>query len=999
MTSSTSLSADGLSSSAGIPFELDDDEVLLDALRLHKKDVISRKRLDVLVQRLQQDAPKNLEEFWSWLVTSTISQEAQHFQSTPLTAAWSTPAPFPSTDSNQSFQQQQQVQIPPVFQSKEEGKNHLHILMTLLYLSEYQAVQLTYLTIEKLVTLEKEDRKEVQSTLLGGLLGSSTFLFHCISVYYTQNAARIRCLTELLRIEQSGASKGEPTSDDKQLSQLCTSSLNTLTRNAAEAETTSTTTNSNPTASSSQPPWLFTMIVARLLLPPPCPTWEALQPLLRKQRMEEATLDVMSEIHDAMSFYHQQQADSLLDCLLAALYQRFFPSTQDTLCLFKALAKLHFFSSTTTPTKASTTRSQRLSYLSGLICMETMGLWRATTAQQQNHSKAEEFTIAATATIADNTNRLKQIAATPENTAISPQTSYPYTSRRRRRRRAASTPITTPVDTSTNINSKNILSTGTNTNETHSWVSNHPLLTGLQDFSNIEAIVSGLKEMASILLISTAQQQSIMCDTSSSAVPTQRYPQSVALLSLGLLLRLASLSFHKNNDNNNNVKTEQEKLLMEELDSLAVQCVQESNDSLGGFDYLIEMIDDLLSFVEGQQDDCDEQETPETISYASIFIEFLSALLLGFYPMFSDPMKLLAPSSSSQLKKEIIIKSNDIQFICQAASTIFFKRPTLCTLFWKDWQDQQFTAMTCLLQTSYLLAEEGVRPQPYKAGTTALCQLSTFITLLSSLCSSSLELTQYATATMLPPSWIELWLDAVVEFQSKPLRQACPISEEDNNLVVKRIDRAFEALKDLASVYPKFLQQALENKISYYVTRIYRICISSLGRISVNATLLMSYLCSAREEEKQSNQTLELPYDNESSIQWTMELLSLLVNNYKTTMTTTILPSRVSTTRSGFGVFTDALLAADSFKSSQDFNRSNEIPFLQYTAILQLIKSLASQLEPIVVQSLQGRVKNSLFHDEMDGTKVTHCLSYLEVICDGFFFGADYGYQYLKKLG
>jgi hypothetical protein len=61
--------------------------------------------------------------------------------------------------------------------------------------------------------------------------------------------------------------------------------------------------------------------------------------------------------------------------------------------------------------------------------METMGLWRATTAQQ-NHSKAEEVAIAVT--IADNTNRMKQIA-TPENTAISPQTSHPYTTRRRRR--------------------------------------------------------------------------------------------------------------------------------------------------------------------------------------------------------------------------------------------------------------------------------------------------------------------------------------------------------------------------------------------------------------------------------------------------------------------------------------------------------------------------------------------------------------------------------------
>jgi len=191
-------------------------------------------------------------------------------------------------------------------------------------------------------------------------------------------------------------------------------------------------------------------------------------------------------------------------------------------------------------------------------------------------------------------------------------------------------------------------------------------------------------------------------------------------------------------------------------------------------------------------------------------------------------MKLLAPSSSSQLKNEIIMKFNDIQFICQAALTIFFKWPTLCILFWKVWQDQHFMAMTCLLQTSYLLAEDGVRPQPYKAGTTALCQLSTFITLLSSLCSSSLEMSQYATATMLPPSWIELWLDAVVEFQSKPLWQACPISEEGNNFVVKRIDRAFEALKDLAFVYPKFLQQALKNKISLLVTRIYRICISSL---------------------------------------------------------------------------------------------------------------------------------------------------------------------------
>jgi hypothetical protein len=199
----------------------------------------------------------------------------------------------------------------------------------------------------------------VQSTLLGRLLGSSTFLCHCISVYYSQNAARIRCLTELLRIEQSGTSNDEPTSHDEQLSQLCTSSLNTLTSNAAE--TISTT-------SSSQPPWLFTMIVAWFLLPPPYPTWEALQPLLRKQRMEQTTLDVMAEIHDAMNFYHQQQADYLLDCLLAILYQRFFPSIQDTLCLFRALANLHFFTSTTTSSKTSTTRSNRLSYLSGLIC-------------------------------------------------------------------------------------------------------------------------------------------------------------------------------------------------------------------------------------------------------------------------------------------------------------------------------------------------------------------------------------------------------------------------------------------------------------------------------------------------------------------------------------------------------------------------------------------------------------------------------------------------------
>lgn len=973
------ISVDGLSSSEGIPVELDDDEALLDALRLHKMDFISRKRLDVLVQRLQQDAPTNLEEFWSRLVTSSLSHET-HLQSTRTAAG-----PFPSSrDNRKSVQelQQMQQQLPAVFHANEEGKNHLNILMTLLYLSEYQAVQLTYLTLEKLVALDKNDpKKEVHSSLLGELLGSSSFLFHCISVFYSQYAARIRCLTELLRIEQS-KNNDEPTADDEQLSQLCTLSLNSLNSTASESTSTTTT---NSTTSSSQPPWLFTMLVARLLQPPPCPTWEALQPLLRKQRVEEASIDVMSDLHDAMNLYHHQQADYLLDCLLALLYQRFFPSIQDTLCLFKALANLQFFVSATTTSSKTSTRSQRRPYLSGLICMEAMGLWRATTAQNK-YSKTEECTKAS---ITDNTNRLQQIA-TPDRTDISP-----HTSRRRRRRRAV-TPMTTPRDSSADASVKKIISIENTTNKTSSWVSNHPLLAGLHDFSNIEAVLSGLKEMASILLISTSQKQSILPDTSSSSVPAQRYPQSVALLSLGLLLRLASSSFH---DSNNNTNINEQEKLLRELDSLAVQCVQESNDILGGFDYLIEMVDDLLSFDNGLQDDGEDQETPESISYASIFIEFLSALLLGFYPMFSDPTKLLLASSSSstQLKKEIIIKSNDIQFICQAASTIFYKRPTLCILFWGEWQDQHFTAMTCLLQTSYLLAEEGLRQQPHIARTAVLCQLSTFITLLASLCSSSRELTQYATTTMLPPSWIELWLDAVVDFLPTSLRQACPVSEDDNNLVVKRIDRAFEALKDLAFVYPNFMRQALKNKISHYAPKIYRICISSLGRTSANATLLISYLCSAREEEKEYNQALDMSDKDESSIQWTKELLSLLVNNYKTSITA-MLPSRVSTTRSGFGVFTDAILSADSTKSIKDSHPSYEICFLHYTAILQLIKAIASQLNPIVAQFLQGRDKNALFHDDVDRTKVAHCLSYLEVICDGFLLARTMVTNILRSL-
>ena len=814
-----------------------DDDLLLDSLRLQQP--VTKDRLLVLASRLKQDVA-NFEEadFWAWIRSSKTKSTLR------------TTSPTSKTD----------IEVPkiPAALQTDHGKRHLDIVTKILHVSSSQAVELTYLTLRHLLATTAattEEESSQQSEFLRGLLGTQILISRCISVHHSQKIARIQCLTEILRIESSE----EESNTNKDLLPLCKDILDLL-----------------------NPNWLFQMILVRLVAVFPSTSWEDVEPvshLRYLQPNETETAEISSqialEIYQSVCSQYANERTYLLDCLLSLLYQKFIPKRQDYFALVKAFATVQFFVAT---------NDRRSSFLVGLICMEAMGLWKAT---QPKEPPVQEG-----------------ITKTP----------------RRGRSRPKASSITT------------IANKGTSSS---SWIHSHSLLSG----DNTEEIQFELEEICSMLVLSVSNSQQTEDTT---------YPQSVALLSFGLLLRIASFE-------------------MEYLSSLAVYCVQQSNDTLGAFDYLEEMMQNLL-LVSGEETNGNQI----VVAYASIFAEVISALILGFY----------SSSSTVMPRKDIISKYSDVQFICHATCTIYSEKPSLCVLFWKDFfNETKSSARMILLQTTYLLAEEGVaiyyenkqQLQHHLYDFSLLISyVSPFVTLISSLCYPKTEFLQYAVDSMLlPQDWCCILLEAVTNYYytmeiRKQRQQAI------SNEVRKWIEHSLEALKKVAFMSPSFVRKSLvhdSSSISHRVQQIYRISVSDGSNAAIQSTLLLSYLCT----KKRGNDDEDIcdNSNDESAQQWTIEVMKLLMKNHQAAFIGTS-----ATNNNSFGVYTDALLSAES--------SANTSAYYYYTSILNLIEALASQLQSGVL-FLFAQSKNQPYSRvPIETEKVNLALYYIQITWDGF---------------
>jgi len=230
------------------------------------------------------------------------------------------------------------------------------------------------------------------------------------------------------------------------------------------------------------------------------------------------------------------------------------------------------------------------------------------------------------------------------------------------------------------------------------WSKEHPLLVGLgEDGSVGERAASEVQALRTILLNQSAQNR-------------QDHPESVALLSFGLLLSLADIDGGKELALQANAHA---------LDFLytALEAITPKNytsapsrdvDSL--YDWQLTGNDDVPRLMQ-------EDPAPDQTVYTSIAREVLFATLTVF---------------NSALNTDVA--SENIATFCTLASKIYSRNPSLCEGFWNQWEANE-GPMCHLLQASHELAQAAMEAYDQRRLTedSFLPATAPFFRLLSSL--------------------------------------------------------------------------------------------------------------------------------------------------------------------------------------------------------------------------------------------------------------------------
>jgi hypothetical protein len=1019
-----------------------DDETLLESLlsydgKSNNEQALITDRFNSLRLRLEQDlvmvvggsaAETSLASFWSWL-ESTEDTASQPFQPKPRLAEAARTHSV-SSGKNASL----------LDQSK-GGKDHLEAVMSLLSLPKEDAAQLSLFTLRNLTrqlaladqasdkagstaaSQASDSSLKSSSSYLRGLLGTQSLLAHCVRVYYAQRLARVKCLLEMLRLEQLTSDYGDE--DEDGLPGAISSIL--------------TTWDASSSCIAGESTWLFQSLLTRAVVSISKPTYLELRAASKlvtyavggetddEKKSEDSNISIdnmgvqynpanleglSKDLRCIQQSYIVREREQVLHAMMALQYQRCSLDRQGLKCLYRAFASVHFFSFSASG-ESNQSSSDMSSHLAALICMEAVGLWRVVTAQGPSAQITAMQTLGSPAQSGSRAAGALPIVTLPdereEERHIPSQTPRPRRNARRKED-AGHTPglrgskLASPgLGQSTPLGQSGGTFLAAPAEEAADWLTDHPLLEDISSDIVVDEFASLMNELCraanSTLMVYDQRRKNratkkprvdgVAGIINPSSEDVLYYPQSVALLSLGLLLRLAFLRGAQG------------------MDSLALKCVEVSNESLAAFDYLQIMLQNLLPStfailnVKAHQDEATElDEDSSRVACASIVSEVVSALVVGFYSQSMQPLPL----------SETLAKREDIAFLSGIAATVYRGHISLAVPFWNEFhsmlESQQEgppeeplsfrDPICCLLQTCHLLAGEGIAnfqrvqsasvtrnsgsAQAVSAASGLVLQTAPYLSLLSALCGQSIDWVKFAlwdVPAMCPPEWLCSFLHAAA--------QLCTNPSLDGD-VAAAMEEGLRSLANLSSVLvgrlfmvqALFLGQPNEDLASHEMVHlIYRIAlhVPSSGAAS-NALLFLARTCAFNDDAHSgSEKDLGLEGDDTSerlSGKLCTATISLLVG-------VSAVAQGTQTPVGCFGVFADLFAA----RAARNQWCTGPLPL----SILALIRALSSRLDLTMPHDV------SRSFDQIEGktspesrTKI-RLPTYASVLSDGFKLG------------
>ena len=218
------------------------------------------------------------------------------------------------------------------------------------------------------------------------------------------------------------------------------------------------------------------------------------------------------------------------------------------------------------------------------------------------------------------------------------------------------------------------------------WITQHPLLVGVvtcqgRAVQELQALVMLLNKYASH--VSERKLRSMAIRTNENTLTDA--PESIALYSFALLLRLVDMNMPASRQQSNDASFDFEKFGME--------CAQTAVDDCGVFDYLHDTMEALVktpirdSFssvsnvpydwqfskdssplvLEGPSEQ--EELNAANVAYSSMGLEVLSATIVAF---------------QSTIRTGNCISLENVNMLCKLAATIYGNHPLLCKPFWKN---------------------------------------------------------------------------------------------------------------------------------------------------------------------------------------------------------------------------------------------------------------------------------------------------------------------------
>ena len=784
------------SSSSSNLFEDDDEENLSLFLRTSFSDnrqignlnLSKTKSFQGFSKRLLSDIKANVyTNFWDSLI---VQAKAIGFSLPDITNTFDlesnvSDAEHSKNNSNTSF--------PAAFLTP-KGKAHVSATSSLFSVSACRAVGITLSALRSL----DPDKKSSQISI-SSLLGTRTLLLLVRDYHYSQQVARIRLITESLRSEeQTESEETDKSSVDfcDILNSVCTNLLNEL---------------DDCVAFSGKRRGLF-----QILLSLACGFKKTLNKnnlqasyllsnvpngAFRRDIKHEASLNTVSsfcskdelesnhEFAKDLIYHHTQHhcqnlPTEALEALLVLLYERIDGGVSrcDYALLLLGLEKQSFFveSEVNKAIENGSAKKKRMSQLSSLILAESMTLWRTTTTGNEN---------------------------------------------------------------SGNIN----------------WITTHPLLTGESlDIVKRELNFIGKNLLLQRYSIAVLKRRKIFFriqrkrnsgkdindmvtnernrnDQKEDDEENIQAPESIAILTFGLLLELASKENSLWND-------------------LATECVSVANDNCGAFTYLHNVMEillppssmnqwsyrtkkegkfgnfDWLAYVlensqnrfkltNGKVDSQSLQEThtnlaevenASIVAYASIGREILFGTLVAYH-------KSLIESMSSATV-------DNIGMLCSLTSSIYRNTNVLCNRFWMDWDDYCSTRaikgsdtvpnadpLCNLLDTSFILASSALERQIQEDENSGkaidgwkyismLPSLVPFLRLTSSLIPTQGNKVQEVISKFLPDNLLHICLVACAHLCSSANvgKMAAEFVTKENLPYVHAATGAMEALETLS---------------------------------------------------------------------------------------------------------------------------------------------------------------------------------------------------------